>query len=98
MLALSTVIEEVPGVHRFQAIQKAAATLRLRLEVVPGAEPSQVWDTLASHLRAYLSAQGLPSVVLEHDSGPPQRDPVSGKFHHVWSEVATPEREVSGVQ
>jgi phenylacetate-CoA ligase len=97
-LALSTVIEEVPGVHRFQVIQTAPATLRLRLEVVSGAEPSQVWDTLAEHLHVYLSAQGLPSVVLEHDSEPPQRDPVSGKFRHVWSEVTIPVRELSGVQ
>ena len=96
-LALSTVIEEVPGVHRFQVIQKAAVTLRIRLEVLPGAEPSQVWDTVASNLRAYLSAQGLPSVVLEHDAVPPQRDLVSGKFRHVWSEVVAPERDVSTV-
>lgn len=96
-LALSTVIEEVPGVHRFQAIQTAPATLRIRLEVVPGAEASQVWDALASHLRSYLAAQGLPSVVLEHAAELPQRDPVSGKFRHVWSAVPAPERDTSAV-
>ncbi len=85
-MAIATVVEETPGVHRFQIIQTAPATLHIRLEIVPGGDEVQTWTMVTSRLREYLSAQGLPSVSLEQDSERPQPHPISGKFRHVWAE------------
>jgi len=86
-MALATIIEETPGVRRFQVIQTAPATLRIRLEVLPGADGPQVWEILADRLRDYLSSQGLPSVQIQKAPQPPQRDPVSGKFRQIWANL-----------
>jgi len=85
-LALATVVEETPGVHRFQVIQTGPASVRIRLEVVPGTDEAQVWEALASGVQQYLAAQGAPMVRIERAPEPPQRDPVGGKFRQVWAE------------
>lgn len=85
-LALSTVVEETPGVRRCQLIQTGPATLTVRLEAVTAGQTDAVWQVVEPRLHTYLSAQGLASVTIERASEPPQRDPRSGKFRHVWSE------------
>jgi phenylacetate-coenzyme A ligase PaaK-like adenylate-forming protein len=84
-LALATVIEETPGVHRFQVIQTAPASLSVRLEVTPGADEALVWVKGAGRLRDYLATQRLPFVRVQRAAEPPRRDVVSGKFRQVWS-------------
>lgn len=84
-LALGTVVEETPGVHRFQAIQTAPASLAVRIEPDQGADPAAVWVAVAARLRAFLGAQGLSSVRVDHDPEPPHVDPRSGKFRQVWA-------------
>jgi phenylacetate-CoA ligase len=84
-MAIATVVEETPGVQSFQVIQTAPATLRIRLEVMPGTDDGQVWESLVRRLREYLAAQGLPSADIEKASEPPMRDKVSGKFRQVWA-------------
>lgn len=86
-MALSTVVEETPGVGCFQVIQTVPATLTVRLEVKVGADSCQVWETTIRRLRDYLLAQGVPSVQLERATDPPRRDRVSGKFRQVRSEL-----------
>lgn len=86
-LAIATVVEETPGVKRFQVIQTAPATLRIRLEIIPGTDDRQVWENVASRLREYLTAQGLSSAGIEKASEPPMRDEVSGKFRQVWADM-----------
>jgi phenylacetate-coenzyme A ligase PaaK-like adenylate-forming protein len=86
-LALGTVIEETPGVHRFQAIQTDATTITVRLQVTSGTDQVQVWTALTQRLTAYLSTQGVPSIRIERDPEPPHADPVSGKYRQVWSEI-----------
>ena len=85
-LALSTVVEETPGVRRCQLIQTGPATLTVRLEAVMAGQTDAVWQVVEPRLHTYLSTQGLASVTIERASEPPQRDPRSGKFRHVWSE------------
>jgi phenylacetate-CoA ligase len=85
-MTVTTAVEVVPGVHRFQIIQTAPATLTIRLEVSPGADAAQVWEAVAIHLRSYLSTQGLSSVTVEKAAEPPQAHPVSGKFRQAWVE------------
>lgn len=86
-MALATVVEETPGVARFQAIQTAPDAIRIRLEVISGRDEKQVWEAVAHRLRDYLSVQGLPSIAIERAGEPPMRDPVSGKFRQVWTEL-----------
>ncbi len=88
-MAVTTAVEVVPGVHRFQIIQTAPATLTIRLEVSPGADAAQVWEAVAIHLRDYLSTQGLPAVTVEKAAEPPQAHPVSGKFRQAWAVPGT---------
>jgi phenylacetate-coenzyme A ligase PaaK-like adenylate-forming protein len=86
-MALATVVEITPGVRRYQVIQTEPSTLTLRLEVLPGAEPSQVWQTAVTRLGVFLASQGLSGVVVRKTAESPRRDPRSGKFRQVWSEV-----------
>jgi phenylacetate-coenzyme A ligase PaaK-like adenylate-forming protein len=84
-LALATVIEETPGVHRFQAIGTGPRTLRLRLETEPDFDASQVWKAVDDRLGEFLVAHGAAPVSIEHAVEPPHADPRSGKFTQVWS-------------
>ena len=86
-LALGTVIEETPGVRRFQAIKTAPKTLSVRLEVEPGAAPHRVWEALSSRLEEYFSAQGVSAIQVERSAEPPRPNPRSGKFRQVWAEA-----------
>jgi phenylacetate-coenzyme A ligase PaaK-like adenylate-forming protein len=84
-LALGTVIEETPGVRRFQAIHTGPSALSVRLETWPNADPAQVWTAVDQRLHDFLVAQGLPSVSVEQAAEPPAVDPRSGKFRQVLS-------------
>ena len=107
-MALATVIEETPGVQRFQAIQTGPTTLRIRLEAEPGTNEPQVWTELVSRLRSYLATQGIADIIIEHASERPAPHPGSSKFRQVWTElprwsgrqqqtlVHSPTRQVSG--
>ncbi len=82
-LAVSTVVEEGAGVHRFQVIQTGADTLAVRFEPPPGASRDTVWNAIVSSLREYLARHGLRHVGIVPDPEPPQPDPVSGKLREV---------------
>ena len=84
-LALVTVIEETPGVHRCQAIRTGPRALTVRLEMSSDADSAQVWRAVDERLHAFFAAQGTAPVVVEHAAEPPALDPKSGKFRQVWS-------------
>jgi phenylacetate-coenzyme A ligase PaaK-like adenylate-forming protein len=84
-LALASVIEGVPGVQRFQAIQTAPDTLTIRLEVQSNFDVADGWDVLCRQVRAYLAAQGLEGVKPVRSPDSPQANPISGKYRQVWS-------------
>ena len=88
-LALGSVIEHVPGLHRFQAIRTGSSSLRLRIQTEPDADTAVVFMEARSRLSAYLEAQGAAAVRIDLDPEPPRPDPGSGKFHEVWSETGT---------
>ena len=85
-LALGTVIEETPGVYRFQAVQTGHARLDIRLEAVHPEEIDVVWAAVKRNLRAWLAAQGLPDIAVIRS---PELICVekSGKLRQVWSDV-----------
>ncbi|SIR67224.1 Phenylacetate-coenzyme A ligase PaaK, adenylate-forming domain family [Haladaptatus litoreus] len=85
-LALSSVVEEVPGVRRTQLIRTAPSTLRVRLEVASGHDEANVWEQVRTDLKTFLEDQRITDITLEKATESPQRNPRSGKFRHVWSE------------
>lgn len=84
-MAITTVIEETPGVQRFQVIQHAPKALKIRLQADPEADSTRVWGEVTARLRDYLTMQGLPSVKIEKATEAPQRESRSGKFRQVWA-------------
>ena len=84
-LALATVVEETPGVHRFQAIGAGPETLAVRLEAQEGADPDEVWKAVEERLTDFLAAHGAARVTVERAHEAPAVDPRSGKFRQVWS-------------
>ena len=84
-LALATVVEETPGVHRFQAIGAGPKTLTVRLEAKAGADPDEVWTAVEERLTDFLTAHGATGTAVERAHEPPTNDARSGKFRQVWS-------------
>ena len=83
-LALTTVVEEAAGEHRFQIAQSAPDHLVIRMDNdVSQHQRALRWKLAQGALRAYLSAQSLPNVRLTLDREPPRLDPLSGKLHSV---------------
>jgi phenylacetate-coenzyme A ligase PaaK-like adenylate-forming protein len=83
-LALSTVVEETPGVLRYQIVHSAPATLTVRLDVDPGSLRHEVWDRVQRRMADFLRAQGA-AVAVEPADDPPAVNPRSGKLRHVLS-------------
>jgi phenylacetate-coenzyme A ligase PaaK-like adenylate-forming protein len=86
-LPVETVVEENPGVHRFQLVQTGRSTLRLRLEATSGTDPSSLRREVETALLAFLATHGVTGVGVEHDTEPPRPETRSGKLRHVWSAV-----------
>ena len=84
-LALGAVIEETPGVRRFQAIRTGPRTLTVRLELWPDVEQDTAWAAVAHRLEKFLATHGADAVSVERAPEPPAADPRSGKFRQVWS-------------
>ena len=90
-MAMWSVIEDTPGVYRFQAIQTAPEQLKVRLQTKITGEEAQVWDLVKQRVQNYLAGHGLRNVQIVHAQEPPVPNPVSGKFRHVWAEISQPE-------
>ena len=83
-MALTTVVEEAAGLHRFQILQTASDQLALRLDPKQARDRRGAGNAAAKALREYLARQSLPnvSVVVQHDL-PARADPRSGKLRQV---------------
>lgn len=85
-LALWSVIKETPGVLRFQAIQTAPETIKIRLEGKHAADDAPTWERVNANANAYFASQGLSNVEIFRAPEAPVRDPKSGKFRNIWKE------------
>uniref|UniRef100_UPI003019D36B hypothetical protein n=1 Tax=Peribacillus frigoritolerans TaxID=450367 RepID=UPI003019D36B len=83
-LALKTIVEEIPGVKRFQLIQTGSDQLTVRLEMDEGNSRDQVWENVREALLDYFATQGLITISIEKSNELPQRNPKSGKYQHIW--------------
>ena len=77
------------GVLRFQAIQTAPDTLKLRLEAKHTEDSEAVWKRVYINASDYLTQQGLGKVRILRAEELPMRDPKSGRFRNVWAEKFT---------
>jgi phenylacetate-coenzyme A ligase PaaK-like adenylate-forming protein len=85
-MAIATLVEEIPGVRNYQAIQREPSSLILRIEEVPGFERRMVTEAVAGRLRGHLAAQGIRWITVEATEEIPRRDPAGGKLRQVFSE------------
>ena len=85
-LAIGTLVEGIPGVHRFQLIQTGRTALTVRLELEPGAEMEVVRAAVDKRVQQFLSEQGAVHIQLVHDARPLEQQPHSGKLRHVYRE------------
>jgi phenylacetate-CoA ligase len=86
-LALWAVIKQSHGVHRFQVILSDYTTLKIRLETYAETDRQETWRLVQANVRQFLASQGVvnANVILADEA--PLRDPRSGKFRHVWTEI-----------
>jgi phenylacetate-coenzyme A ligase PaaK-like adenylate-forming protein len=82
-LAIGSVLDETPGVHRSQLVQTGPASLLLKLAPNPGAQAEHVWDSACRNLASYLAAQGLAGVEIIRSAEAPEPSATSGKFRQV---------------
>jgi phenylacetate-coenzyme A ligase PaaK-like adenylate-forming protein len=81
-LAVATVVEETPGVDRFQVVQVDPCILQVRLVPSTGSDRGEVWKRVSSALERFLGSQGLDAVQLMLAAEAPSHDR-SGKFRQV---------------
>ena len=79
-MSLYKVLEEVPKVRRFQLVQRSPKVLELRLAAD---DRESAFQAAEGELRSFFESKGLSVEILLADD-PPQADPVSGKFKHVY--------------
>jgi phenylacetate-coenzyme A ligase PaaK-like adenylate-forming protein len=82
-LAIGSVVDGTPGVHRAQIVQTSPTSLRIRIECEAGREKEAVWRAAAANLHAFLAAQGLDHVEVIQAPEPPQQKAPFGKFRQV---------------
>ena len=87
-MAIASVVEQVPGVKRYQIIQTAPDQIKVRLELEPGADGAAIWVKIEADLREFFFAQGVARVETILAVEAPQVNLVSGKFRHVYKEMA----------
>ena len=85
-LALWSVVKEMPGVLRFQAIQTAPDKIKYRPEAKQAADNESTWERVYANVSAYFASQGLGNVEIVRAAEAPMRNPKGGKFRDIWQE------------
>lgn len=80
---ISSILEGVVGIRRFQAVDNPENHLELRLEVVEGHNKENIYAEASRVLREFLSTHGIQTVTLSLSEEEPQQHSQSGKFKHV---------------
>ena len=90
-LALTTIVEEAAGIHRFQLVARPPDLLSLRLDTREAVHRQSASRAAARALSTYLAAQSLPHIRIQLDPAAPVADPRSGKLRQLI--VERPPRE-----
>lgn len=82
-LALGSVIEEIPGVHRFQVINPDPQQLKVRFDESPHGDREQIWETLRGRLHTFLDEHHAQGVSITLDEQRPEAEATGGKLRQV---------------
>jgi phenylacetate-coenzyme A ligase PaaK-like adenylate-forming protein len=82
-LAITTVVEDAIGAHRFQIAQVRSDVLAVRFDIKDAARKRAAWRAASRALCRYLRSQSLPNVQVVLDDQCPVTDPRSGKLREV---------------
>lgn len=82
-MAITTVLDTVPGLRRFQIVQTGGSAISVRLEYEAGADRSAIDSAVLTGLASYLAANGLAHVVVTLAHEAPRCHPRSGKLEQV---------------
>jgi len=82
-LALGSVIEETPGVHRFQVVGHNPREISIRLDVEAEFEKPRVEHEVSKRVKEYFDSLGVSAVKIIQDPAPPAQDHGSGKLRQV---------------
>lgn len=83
-MSLYKILEEVPGMSRFQLIQRASDLLELRLVAD---EKNVSFIHAEKALTDYLAEKGATGINIVMSEEPPMPDKVSGKFKHIYKDM-----------
>ncbi|MFI6599479.1 hypothetical protein ACIBHX_24770 [Nonomuraea sp. NPDC050536] len=81
-MLFGTLLDRAPGVERFQLVQTAPATLRVRLQPANGADADRVWQTVRAEITHLLTEHKVTDITLERAEEAPQQSP-GGKFRRI---------------
>jgi phenylacetate-coenzyme A ligase PaaK-like adenylate-forming protein len=79
-LMLATVVEETPGLSRYQVIRSGPRAMKVRIEEAPGADREAVCADVLRRLGGLLSSRGLDSVSIRLSGERPQAEASGGKM------------------
>ncbi len=82
-MSFYTILEETPGVKRFQLVQRASDKLELRLVAD---DRKMAFNRAAKGLKEFLNSKGVSGVEVVLSRELPQANKVSGKFNHIYKE------------
>lgn len=82
-LAIGSVIEETPGVHRFQIINPDPMHLRVRFDEVPHTDRDRIWEQLSRRLHAFIDDHDARDISISLDAERPRPEPGGGKLKQV---------------
>lgn len=88
-MLFGTLLDGVSGVDRYQLVQTAPATLRVRLQPRPDAEPDQVWRSVRDALDRLLAEHRISGVAVQRSEEAPEQSP-GGKFRRIIPLAPTP--------
>lgn len=81
-LAISTLLDRIPGVQLFQIVHTAPAELSIRLQTLDGADADLVWQQVHTQITDLLSDHQLGHVTVTRATEPPQQTS-GGKYRTV---------------
>jgi len=74
-LVLQTAVDRLPGVERFQIVQAAPATLRVRLLYRDGHDRETVWTSVEGGILSLLRSRSVTNVRIVRATEPPEQVP-----------------------
>ena len=83
-MSLYKILEEVKPIRRFQLVQRAEDAVEVR---ILADQPETAFEEAHRDLNAFFQSKGL-HVNISLSETPPQADPVSGKFKHIFKDFS----------